>query len=58
MNERALIEILRRIRNHPEPERAIFVVLDILSRISSGEDLEAIEAVYKDDLSIMKGVNA
>ena len=58
MNERALIEILRRIRNHPDPERAYSVIIDILSRIAAGEDLGAIEAMYTEDLAVMKGATA
>ena len=56
MNEQAFVEILHRIRNHPDPERAYFVIIDILSRIAAGEDLVAIEAMYAEDLSVMKGV--
>lgn len=57
-NEKVFVEILRRLRNHPDPERAYFVVIDILSRIAAGEDLEAIEARYAADLAVMKGAKA
>lgn len=47
--------IIMAIRRHPDPCRACAVVEDIMARISTDEDLEAIKAVYAKDLAIMKG---
>lgn len=49
------IEIIRAIHRHPDPQRAHAVLQDIMHRISSGDDLEAIKAMYAEDLSIMRG---
>lgn len=50
--------IIQAIRRHPDQDRAQTVVMDIIHRISSGEDLEAIAARYTEDLAIMKGAKA
>lgn len=50
--------IIQAIHRHPDPERACGVLEDIMQRMGAGEDLETIEAMYAEDLAIMKGVQA
>ena len=50
--------IIKAIHRHPDPERACGVLEDIMQRMGAGEDLETIEAMYAEDLTIMKGVQA
>lgn len=49
------VGIIQAIHRHPDPQRAHAVLQDIMHRISSGEDLKTIEAMYAVDLSIMRG---
>jgi hypothetical protein len=57
MNDRICIAILQKIRNHPNQDRAHEVVRELIARISAGELLESMEALYHEDLEIMrKGV--
>lgn len=58
MNDQSFIEILHRIRRHPDPERACGVLENIMQRMGAGENLETIEAMYAEDLAIMKGAQA
>ena len=51
----AATNIIMAIRRHPDPYRAYTVMEDIMARISAGEDVEAIKALYAEDLAIMKG---
>lgn len=53
--EKTLAAIITATRRHPDPQRAHAVLQDIMHRISSGDDLEAIKAMYAEDLSIMRG---
>ena len=46
--------IIMALRRHPAPYRAYAVIEDIMARISAGEDLEVIEAMYAEDLTVMK----
>ena len=55
MIEKTLAAIITATRRHPDPQRAHAVLQDIMHRISSGEDPEAIKAMYAEDLSIMRG---
>jgi hypothetical protein len=55
MTTKTLTAIITATRRHPDPDRAHAVIRDIMQRISSGEDLEAIEAIYTEDLFIMRG---
>lgn len=54
MTDQTVIEILRMIRNHPDPERARRVLVEIMELIALGEDLHTIEATYAADLTAMK----
>lgn len=49
------IEIIRAIHRHPEPERAHTIVVDIMQRLSNGEDTAVIEAMYAKDIAAMRG---
>lgn len=50
--------IIQAIHRHPDPERACGVLENIMQRMGAGEDLETIEAMYAEDLAVMKGVQA
>ena len=55
----AELAIIRKIRNHPNQDRAHEVVMDLIVRISAGEPLESIEARHHEDLEMMrKGAQA
>ena len=41
--------VLRKIRNSPDPNRAADIVLEVMERISAGEDLQSIRASYGTD---------
>lgn len=41
--------ILRKIRNSPDPNRAADIVMEVMERISTGEDLNSIKASYGAD---------
>lgn len=61
MNDRICMgmAIIQKIRNHPNQDRAHEVVLDLIARISAGEPLESLEALYQEDLELIrKGVQA
>ena len=47
--------IIQAIRRHPDQDRAQAVIMDVIHCISTGEDLEVIEAMYAEDLAIMRG---
>ena len=55
MITKTMTAIITATRRHPDPDRAHAVIRDIMQRISSGEDLEAIESMYAEDLSVMRG---
>jgi hypothetical protein len=51
--------IIQAIRLHPNQDRARKVVWDLIARISAGEPLESLEALYHEDLELIrKGVQA
>ena len=54
MNDRICMAVLQRIRNHPDQDRAHEVVRDLMTRISAGEPLESLEAMYHEDLELMR----
>lgn len=59
MSDRICIAILQKIRSHPNQDRAHEVVRDLIARISAGEPLESLEALYHEDLELIrKGVQA
>lgn len=59
MSDRICMAILQKIRSHPNQDRAHEVVRDLMARISAGEPLESLEALYHEDLELMrKGVQA
>ena len=59
MSDRICLAILQKIRNHPNQDRAHKVVRDLIARISAGEPLESLEALYHEDLELIrKGVQA
>ena len=59
MNDRNCMAIIQKIRNHPNQDRAHEVVRDLIARISAGEPLESLEALYHEDLELIrKGVQA
>lgn len=41
--------IIQKVRNSPNPDRATDIVLEVLERISAGEDLNSIKASYGAD---------
>ena len=43
------MKIIERIRNSPDPDRATEIVLEVMERISTGEDLNSIKASYGAD---------
>ena len=43
------MKIIERIRNSPDPDRATEIVLEVMERISAGEDLQSIRASYGAD---------
>lgn len=47
-------EIIKRIRSHPDPERACVVVMGIMEMIDEGADLNQIKTRYRADLAAMK----
>ena len=54
MNDRICMAIIQKIRNHPNQDRAHEVVRDLIARISAGEPLESLEAMYHEDLELMR----
>ena len=54
MNDRTCMAILQKIRNHPNQDRAHAVVRDLIAGISAGESLESLEAIYHEDLELMR----
>ena len=38
--------VLRKIRNSPDPNRAAEIVMEVMERISAGEDSQSIRASY------------
>jgi ketosteroid isomerase-like protein len=54
MSDRICTAILQKIRNHPNQDRAHEVVRDLIARISAGEPLESLEALYHEDLELMR----
>ena len=40
------LELLRVIKEYPNPEKAMKVAIDIMSRCVAGEDMESIAASY------------
>lgn len=46
--------IIQAIRRHPDQDRAHEVVMDVIARISAGEPLESLEAMYHEDLELMR----
>lgn len=42
-------KVLDLIRNSPDPDRATEIVLEVMERISAGEDLNSIKASYGAD---------
>ena len=41
--------IIQKVRNSPNPDRATEIVLEVMERISTGEDLNSIKASYGAD---------
>ena len=39
-------KIIKRIRNSPDPDKSADMILDIIDRISTGEDPESIKTSY------------
>ena len=54
MSDRLCVAVLQKIRNHPNQDRAHDVVRDLIARISAGEPLESLEAMYHEDLELMR----
>ena len=54
MFDKSHVDIIQKIRNHPNQVRAHDVLLDIIDRICAGEPLESIEALYHEDLELMR----
>jgi hypothetical protein len=54
MSDRLCVAVLQKIRNHPNQDRAHEVVRDLIARISEGEPLESLEAMYHEDLELMR----
>lgn len=54
MFDKSYVDIIQKIRNHPNQVRAHDVLLDIIDRICAGEPLESIEALYHEDLELMR----
>lgn len=54
MSDRLCVAVLQKIRNHPNQDRAHEVVRDLIARISAGEPLESLEAMYHEDLELMR----
>ena len=42
-------KVLDLVRDSPDPDRATEIVLEVMERISSGEDLQSIRASYGAD---------
>lgn len=54
MSDRLCMAVLQKIRNHPNQDRAHEVVRDLIARISAGEPLDSLEALYREDLELMR----
>lgn len=52
--EELLYMIVKIVRNHPDPERAEYVLMDMLERICAGEDRASIKKLYAEDLKFFK----
>lgn len=54
MSDQSYVAIIQKIRNHPNQDRAHEVLWDIIARICAGEPMESIEALYHEDLELMR----
>ena len=54
MRDRTGLEIIQKMRNHPNQDRAHEVVRDLIARICAGESLESLEVLYHEDLELMR----
>lgn len=52
--EELLYLIVKIVRNHPDPARAEYVLMDMLERICKGEDQSSIETLYAEDLKFLR----